>query len=192
MPSATSLVQALNEGVISRLIGVPHDNARVSFPLASVTVDSWARFEDVIADYYRHHKCSVCGGAVPSEGECRSHAKELVEREYRRSGGDIVSAYRDSHDGRNGGLRHVLDIIADGLKAEAVTRYTRDQFDRRVSPVDYDEKVALIRDFFSCYGNLLDEDVRLDRPEQYAQDYRDVVEGFVAGLRQMSPVFRRL
>ena len=43
-------MQALNEGVISRFIGVPHDNARVSFSLVSVTVESWARFEDVIRE----------------------------------------------------------------------------------------------------------------------------------------------
>ena len=53
-----------------------------------------------------------------SRTDATGKAKEIVEQEYRRRQGDIVTAYNNAHDGTNGGLRAILDIIAEKLKAE--------------------------------------------------------------------------
>ena len=68
--------------------------------------------------------------------EAAGRAKEILEQEYRRRGGDLVTAFH-VHDGTNGGLRVVLDTIAEGLKAESVERYIRDAFDRHVAPKSF-------------------------------------------------------
>ena len=39
------------------------------------------------------------GGRLPAS-VARSQAKEILEREYKRRHGDIVTAYNDAHDGR--------------------------------------------------------------------------------------------
>ena len=79
--------------------------------------------------------------------EAYGRAKELLEREYRKRNGDIVSAFNDACDGTNGGLRAVLDAIADGLKAEVIERYITDVFDRYVAPNSWESKVDIIRQF---------------------------------------------
>lgn len=125
-------------------------------------------------------------------GKARSRAKEIIEHEYRRHHGDIVSAYEDAVSGTNGGLGRVLDTLANGILAEAIEDYVRDQFDSYIQPISFEEKVSAIRALFSIIGPHLASSVQLDRPERYAKDYRAVIEAYVEGLRQTSSVFRRL
>ena len=127
MPAITSLLAALDERTIAQRVAILHDEARMRFPLRANTVPSWDQFSELIGDYYNHHFTScVSNGGGLSRSEATGRAKEILEREYRRQNGDIVSAYNDAHDGTNGGLRLVLDKITEGLKAESVERYMRD------------------------------------------------------------------
>ena len=193
MASINSLLAALDERTIARRIGIPHDEARMRYPLRSNTVDSFEAFSDVIADYYNYHftTCVSRGGAL-SRSESSSRAKELLEREYRRRQGDIVSAFNDANDGTNGGLRGVLDIVADGLKAESVERYIREMFDVHVAPNAWEEKVGMIRQFIAQCGVHLASSIRADQPERYARDWQDLIRGYVAALQRTSSIFRRL
>ncbi|MCL4217603.1 MAG: hypothetical protein KJ052_11460, partial [Candidatus Hydrogenedentes bacterium] len=101
-------------------------------------------------------------------------------------------AFADARDGTNGGLRGVLDVIADGLKAQSIAHYATDQFDSRVAPVDFEAKVEIIRQFIQRFGNLLGDDIVSNRPERYASNYRELIEAYVSGMRQVSSHARRL
>jgi len=153
MPSIQGLLEALDERTIAREVGIPHDEARMNFALHSNTVNDFDEFADLIGHYYNHHftQCVSGGGGLP-RAEAVGRAKEILEREYRRRQGDIVTAYNDAHDGTNGGLRHVCDVIAEALKAEAVERHVREVFDARVAPNSWDSKVRLIQDFIAHCG----------------------------------------
>jgi hypothetical protein len=188
------LVNALKETTIARQIGIPHDEARLRYRLEKNTVRDWRAFESAIADYYQYHytRCVCPGGRLPWS-ECAGLAKEVVERERRRTRqGDIVSAFNDARDGTHGGLKTILDIIAEGLKAESVERYTRDQFESRIPPNDFEAKVDIIRQFIERFGAQLSDSIQANRPERYAQDYQELVQSFVDGLQQTSSIFRRL
>ena len=115
-----------------------------------------------------------------------------MEREYRRRGGDIVAAYNDAHDGLHGGLRAVLDMIAEGLKAESVERYIRDVFDRYVTPNSWQQKVEIIRQFIAQCGVHLASSIRTDQVEAYASDFRELIQSYVTALEKTSSIFRRL
>jgi hypothetical protein len=193
MPAITSLLAALDERTIAQRVAIPHDEARMCHPLHSNTVTSWDQFSDIVADYYNHHftTCVSNGGAL-SRSEATGRAKEILEREYRRQNGDIVTAYNDAHDGTNGGLRLVLDKIAEGLKAESVERYMRDMFDRHVAPNSWEDKVAIIRQFIAQCGVHLSSSIRADQPERYARDFEELIRSYVAALQRTSSIFRRL
>ncbi len=193
MPIITSLLNALEERTIARRIGIPHDEARMRYPLHSNTVANFDRFSDVLGDYYNHHftTCVSHGGAL-ARSEATGRAKELLEREYRRQNGDIVTAFNDAHDGTNGGLRLVLDKVAEGLKAESVERYIRDMFDRHVAPNAWEDKVAIIRQFIAQCGVHLASSIRADQPERYARDFQELIRSYVAALQRTSSIFRRL
>ncbi len=193
MPAITSLLAALDERTIAQRVAIPHDEARMIFPLRANTVPSWDQFSELIGDYYNHHFTScVSNGGGLSRSEATGRAKEILEREYRRQNGDIVSAYNDAHDGTNGGLRLVLDKIAEGLKAESVERYMRDMFDRHVAPNSWEDKVAIIRQFIAQCGVHLSSSIRADQPERYARDFEDLIRSYVAALQRTSSIFRRL
>ena len=121
MSAIVDILQALDERKIAREVGISHDEARMRYPLRSNTVDNMTEFFAIIGDYFNYHtgQCVSHGGTM-SQAEARSQAKEALEREYRRRRGNIISAYNDVHEGTNGGLRVVLDTIAESMKAESV------------------------------------------------------------------------
>ena len=193
MASLDSLLATTDEMAIARNIGIPHDEARMRYSLNSNTVGSFGEFADTIAHYYDYHvgKCVIHGGYL-SRAEAAGRAKEILEHEYRRQGGDIVTAYNDAHDGTNGGLRVVLDKIAEHLKAESVERYLRDSFDRYVEPNSWGQKVDIMRQFIAQCGHHLSSSLRVDQPERYAHNYQELIKSYVESLRKTSSVFRRL
>jgi hypothetical protein len=184
---------ALDERTIAQRIGIPHDEARMRYSLQSNTVRTFDDFSDRIGDYYNYHvtTCVSRGGRL-SRAEAAGRAKEILEQEYRRHNGNIVSAFNDANDGTNGGLRAILDRIAEALKAESLERYTRDVFDRHVAPSSWEDKVEMIRQFIRHCGAYLGSSIRADQPERYAHDYQELIRSYVAAMRRTSSIFRRL
>lgn len=193
MATINSLLAHLDERTIAQRIGIRHDEARLSYHLQSNTVSDFPQFREIITDYYNYHdtKCVSMGGRLP-DSEAYGRVKELVERAYRKRRGDIVSAFNSAHDGTNGGMRVVLDTIAEGLKAEAVERYITDAFDRHITPNSWEQKVDMIRQFITYCGPNLSSSIRADQPERYAHDYSELIRSYVECLQQTSAIFRRL
>jgi len=191
--SCKSLLENLNPRTIAKCVEAPHNDARVSFHLETNSVRNAREFEDTLTAYFCHHhsRCVAVGGAL-SRAAALESAKRLLEREYQRGGGDLVTAYNDAHDGTNGGLRAILDKICEGLKAEAVELFVRDAFDRHVEFNSWDQKVELIRQFIAQCGVPLGLSIRKEQPEAYARDYEALIRAYVEGLRQTEALFRRL
>jgi hypothetical protein len=193
MGTIRNLLEELDERTIAQKISIRHDQYRMSYDLKSNTVRTFDEFIRLDADYYAKHfiACVSHGGSL-STFEAGSRAKEILEKEYRRRGGDIVTAYNDAHDGINGGMRAILDIIAENLKAESVELYIRDVFDRYVAPNSWEQKVEIIRQFIDHCGVHLSSSIQTDQPERYASHYRELVQSYVAALQRTSSIFRRL
>jgi len=193
MTLISNLLSEIDERTIARQIGIPHDEARMAFSLSSNTVNSFDEFNMVISHYYIHHftSCISHGGSL-SPAEASGSAKEIIEQQYRRRNGDVVSAYNDCRDGTNGGMRVVLDTIAEELKAQSVERYVRDVFDRHVAPSCWEDKVSIVRQFIAKCGEYLSSSIRADQPERYARDYQILIRSYVTALQNTSSIFRRL
>jgi hypothetical protein len=193
MAAINSLMAELEERTIAGRIGISHDETRMRYHLNSNTVHNFDQFSNIITDYYNHHytNCVSRGGRLPAS-EAYGRAKELLEREYRKRGGDIVSAFNDAHDGTNGGMRNVLDTIADGLKAETIERYMTDVFDRYVTPNSWEDKVEMIRQFISYCGSMLSSSIVASQPQRYAHDYSGLIRSYIDGLQRTSSMFRRM
>ena len=186
------ILTALSDRAIARNVTIPHDEARMAFPLHSNTVQTFAEFSELIGAYYNHHfTACISGGARLSPSDAKGGAKEAIERTQRR-GRDIVSVFNDACDGTNGGMRAVLDMIADHLKEEGVRRYIRDVFETSVSPAEWAEKVEIIRQFIDQCGVNLSASVVRHQPERYAHDYQPLIQAYVEGLREAGERFRRL
>ena len=193
MAHVGTILSALDERTIAQEVAIPHDEARMRYPLQSNTVRDFDEFTDLIGDYYNYHftKC-VSGGGLLSKAEASGRAKEILENECRRRGGNITTAFNDAHEGTNGGMRAILDLLSERLKAESVQRYVRDVFDREVAPNSWEDKVEIIRQFISQCGMQLSSSVRSDQPERYAHDFEALIRSYVQALQQTSAMFRRL
>ena len=193
MDSIDSLVAGLDETAIAREVGNLHDEARMRYSLNKNTVGSFEEFTGVISDYYNYHvsQCVMHGGSLPRT-ESAGRAKEILAQEYRRQGGNINTAYSDAHDGTNGGLRIVLDRIAEQLKTESVERFIRNAFDRYVEPTSWEQKVDMMRQFIDKFGDQLSSSIQTDQPERYAHDYEELIRSYVESLKKTSSIFRRL
>lgn len=188
-----SLFAALEEREIARRVAILHDQARLEFVLSKNTVKNFSEFESIIGAYYQHHysRC-VAGGGRLSEPDARSHAKRLLESRLRRGEGNIVTYYRRCETGVEGGVRAVIDTIADTLKAQSITDYVRDVFDQIVEPHEFEQKVEMIKQFFERFGANLDSSIEISNPARYAASYFELINSFVESLQRTSAIFRRL
>jgi hypothetical protein len=193
MPSIHQLLTMLDEQTIARAVQIPHDNARISYPLARNTAADYVDFERVIGDYYNHHFCSCVarGGELP-QFEAIGRAKRILESEYRRRNLTINNAIADAKEGTNGGLSTILNTIADALKSESVEQYIEDVFDRHVAGDSWEQRVEIMRQLLAHFGDVLPHAVRSQPPERYAQDYKDFIRYYADALRQTAARLRRM
>ncbi|MGA2497752.1 MAG: hypothetical protein ABSH20_08425 [Tepidisphaeraceae bacterium] len=193
MSEIQGLLAALDETTITHKVLKAHDQARARYGLRENTVGNFDEFARTIGHYYNYHfgRC-ISQGGILSSTESSGRAKELLEQHYRPQGGNIVSAYNDAHDGTHGGLRVILDVIAEGLKAESAERYTREAFDRFVAPHDWNRKVEIIRQFFRRCGANLSPWCDTENAERYAANFEELIRAYVNGLRKLSSMFRNI
>jgi hypothetical protein len=192
MSSIDSLCADLDEVSIAGNAGNAHDDARAAYSLNKNTVSNFEEFNGRIADYYSYHigQCVVQGGRI-APYEAAGRASEILEREYKRQGGNPQSAFRDANDGTNGGMRIILDTIAEYLKAESVEHYIQHAFNRHVDPTSWVEKVEIIRQFIDRYQHILGPSIDPAHPERYAQNYNELIRAFMDALKKSSKIFRK-
>lgn len=192
MTIINDLMRELDEGVIARQIGLKHDNARVQYQLRTNIVEDYRSFIDLITDYYNYHFQQVyqCGPLLRTDAEGK--AKALVNQAYRQNRGDIMSAFKEARDSVNGGLRRVLDAIADAMKGEHIEQYVESVFDRHVDPNDLESMAEIIRQFMAEHGNQFRSVLEIDKPEFYARDYKQLIQIYADVIRQGSSSYRRI
>lgn len=192
MGTIDSLCAALDEVAIARNVGIAHDEARAAYTLNKNTVSNFEEFNNLLANYYRHHvsRCVVQGGSV-AHFEAAGRASEILEAAFRRQGHNLMSAYRDAQDGTNGGMRIILDVLAEQLKEESVERYVRHAFNSHVDPTSWPQKVDIISQFISRNQHILGPSIDSVHPERYAQNYDELIKAFMNALKRSSKIFRK-
>lgn len=192
MPSAATLIAALSDTEIARRVGIPHDSARLSYVVRQKTVSTFDEFADLIGDYYNYHMShTVYPGVTTPRDEAVASAKELLEQQYRRQNKTIVSAFEDARAGVSSGIRGVLDLLADAIKARSTEHYIREVFDRHVAPSSWETKVEVVRQFIRDHKAELQSTIRVDTPECYAHDYQDLIRAYAHTLTSIATVGRR-
>lgn len=192
MPTLKRMLEELRPEAIAEAVGQAHDAARSGYRLDSNVVSDFREFEDEIETYYRHHyRMAVDGGADLGRVECLGRAKELIDKTYRRKGRNLMAAYRNASAGLDGGLRGVLDLIADGLKEESVERRVRDVLDRYMSPDDPDEKIDVVAQILEEFHHLLPDHIDRTRPELLISETDALVRELVEAFKRASDVLRR-
>ncbi len=192
MEAIRSMLSELDEPEIVR-ITLPHDEARNRYRLRSIKVSGYEEFRGITADYvqYHHTMCIAPGGRLTRD-EAEARAEDVLNRELRREGGDATSAYRACLEGRDGGLKRVLDLICDSFKAQAVDYHTRGVFRRYIPKHDWGRRKEIVSQFIS-YCRVPLPGIDASDPGRYAGDHlEELIQAFLNGIRQVSGVFRKL
>ena len=193
MSTINNILAELDEGVIASQIGSVHDNARAKYQLTSNTIADFDSFVDVIADYYNYHFQYVYRCGPFSESDAQGKVKDLLNQAYRQHRGDIMTAFRESRDNVNGGLRTVLDTMADAMKAEHIEQYITNVFDKYINdPDDFETMAEIAREFMAKYGQEFRQILKTDKPEFYARDIKQLIKIYVDILRQGASSYRRI
>lgn len=192
MGTIDSLCAALDEVAIARNVGIAHDEARAAYTLNKNTVSNFEEFNNLLADYYRYHisRCVVQGGRI-ANFEAAGKASEILEAAYKRQGHNLMSVYKDAQDGTSGGMRIILDALAEQLKEESVERYIRHAFNSHVDPTSWPQKVDIISQFISRNQHILGPSIDSAHPERYAQNYDELIKAFMNALKRSSKIFRK-
>jgi len=192
MGSLSSILMQLEENFLAQNIWIPHDEARMAYRYKSNIVGTIEEFTQVVADYYNYHytRCVSGGGSLPS-AEAEGKAKEIIEKKYRLGKESFVAAFNDANRGTNGGLRGVLDSIADYLKADSTRNHMRKVLDDEVRPNSWEDKVDIIRQFINHCGPDINQYLDQSQPERYAGSYDELIEAYVNMLQKTSSFLRR-
>jgi hypothetical protein len=192
MSEFKKLLELLDERNLTSHVASYHDTARLQFTLSSNQVNSFQEFQQRIGEFYNHQLTHALGGGPLPVYEARRRAKDILERAYRRRRQSLNNAIADAIEGTNGGMRAILDTIADAMKEESTQNFTEEAFDEVCPPNSWTGKVDLMRQFQQQYGEALGEPVRSMPAEAYAAHYKELIQAFDYHMKDVARQFRSI
>jgi len=183
------ILEEISEEALATAIGIPIDNARATFALPSIHVDSQEEFHALTVGFYRRLVLHRDPDAVEDDETLADQAFRLLEASFRDEGG-ARGALREARDGVRGGVRRVLDQMTEQCKreqaGERVFRVFRDAYDA----LDWDERVAVTAALMKRMGPALPDDVRTQGPEAFADNLEELAREWVRAMDHVRRAFR--
>ena len=172
--------ELLGNEVIAQVVSVHHDRAREEYPL-EITVRSFEDLKEELILYYQWHFSRTIGnGAEIAPEAAWEYCRNIIESYFRRRrGGELnglEAAYRMVRQGTDGGLRLLINLIADSLKRSQEEQYVEHVIDSNIDPMDFESHINLMREYIRRYSDYLPPDMRVKRPELLARDYKQLIK----------------
>ena len=158
------LLEQFSEETMAKTVYVPIDTARTRFTVERLTVENSAELIDVLCRFH----LSLSGPDASGES-AEEFAIEVTGQAFERDGG-FRGALSEAQSGLRGGLRYVLDQITEYLKRSQREKHISFQIKRTMDPLDYDQRLAIVKAFMNRFHEWIPEDIRSEPPERYASD----------------------
>ena len=150
------ILDLLDQDYINKNVLMHHDYGRESFQVPTMVVSDHQEFKYLLTSYVQHHLSSVGQGEPPPE-KAFGEAKSILDRAYSED------PYQDGYsralqvalDGAQGGMRAILNEIADELKRRALHDYTDHVYYEHINVLSKEDNLALSRAFFERFGSIL-------------------------------------
>lgn len=188
-----AVVAQIDEQALAHRFGIPVDSARGSYLLEASTVQSQQEFVETLEAFYAHLHRWISGGvqeALDAE-QMRSGAIHLLEAAFRGQGG-YEAAYARARDGTQGGMRAVLDTVAEQFKRERCSDHVRKVFREAVSALDWDGRVQFMRAALKHLAPFLPPWLTDEPPERFVRQYEAIVRTYVESWDRFNRVLRTL
>lgn len=187
------ILRLLDQTRINRDVLMAHDEARERFRLPSMRARDAREFKWIVTTYYQHHVRHTGQGSASEEdafGEVKRMLDGIFNEDPYQEGYNV--ALRMGVDGARGGLRDVLNQIADALKRRAMQKYMDHVFYDHINPLSKADNLELSRAFFREFGDLLRRyGVDVDQ-ETFAWNTRAALEYHRQVLEQIFGIARKI
>ncbi len=189
MSRIDNLLRALDDVAIAKMIGNKHDDARLEYPKPP-PINTYEDFLEVIGDYYSYHTttCIAVGGTI-SKIEAKGEAERILQEQTRK---DSMILFKDAKNGANGGIRMLLDYIANALKTRSMQGYSNVIIAANVKRDDPRDREEMCKQLFQQYGGLLAADIDLTNPEKYSDELENIIYDILRAKSQMAHTYRRI
>ncbi len=170
---------------LSKQIGRPFYNANSKFFHLLVVVESTEQFHQCVDSFYLHlmtHTRNSNSNVLPMS--VQSDANDLLERAFSNNGG-IVAALDEAKEGYKGGLPFICTRMTEQLINEEKEKYINFILTRAIKEDDIEQKIDFMRYFLKKIRMLFGDDISLDEPEYYAQNYKSLVRSYVQILDKL-------
>jgi hypothetical protein len=185
-----TLLSELDSASLARTIGLPIDTARATYVLDRATVASHEEFLDTVSAFYLHVCRYVNGGPVPPE-VVKDEALALLQAAFADRGG-VEAALAEARTPVHGGMRYILDALADRLKLERQIKHVNRVFKEALDPLDSEARIGLMAAFLKRVGPSLPPEMATMPPERLAKQYEAIVRTYVASLDKVKELVRSL
>ncbi len=182
----------INVEALAREIDRPIDAARAAYVLTDIIVDSFEEFLDTVAAF--HLAVLRRTQMVPATADVQSVAKEavaLLDRAFAELGG-ARAAWVRAEQGVDGGMRFVLDRLADQFKAEQQAKHISWVLKECLDPLSSGQKTVVVQALLDRINPHMPPESRFGSAEELASDYEKLVRAYAQSLEHMRLVLRRL
>lgn len=166
------IFKALDSTVIAEEVTNSHDRARMDYPRPP-EIRSYDDFLKVIGDYYMYHQqtCVSIGGSI-SPIQAEAEAERILIEMYQI---DQRKIFYDAQHGTDGGIRQILDYLADYMKNRAGKNYSHRIYMNYVDPISSNQQGEVCQALFSQYGDILGYYFDLDHSEKHVHELEKII-----------------
>jgi len=187
-----AVLDQLNQDYIETQVTRVYDEARASFILDKITVNSHEELLAVLTGFYTHvlrYNDSETGHV--DQACMETEALDLFTRAFpgKQRNRDALA---EARHGTRGGIRYILDTLTEFLKQEARQKYIVKTFNDAIDPLDYEARLAMIKDLLKREEGRLPSDITSQPPEKFADDYEAIIQAYVESITKVTDIFKRL
>ena len=190
--AANMFLTQLSGEYLAATVGTPIDEARERFELDSFQVNSYDDFIEIAISLYARLEHGNGAMINMDPQHLAAEALALLERAFAREGGIDAAIAEACQPTRLGGIRHVLNVVTDQFKAEAIEKRVLLTIKTAIDPRHYEEKLAFIQTFLARFRPFLPREITDKPAEFYAQDWETLARAYAHSLDAVKAVLRRL
>jgi hypothetical protein len=182
----------INNNAMTRKICVPIELGQSQYRIGSMAIRDYEEFLDTVVSYYICIMRYTEKAIDPIDFEMAGRdALHLLEEAFANKGGHMT-AFINARDGTNGGIKYVLDLMANQLKEKEIEKHIQAVIKLSVDPLNYDEKLQLIASLLKRIGNLLPREIASLPPERLVTHFEVLVRQYIKATDDLKSIFQSL